>query len=77
MPEGDDRYFDQVKILVIFFIKKLFFAIYIAHNIIIYFYYVFTDLVYSAVVIEIIIDIIAQYLQFKIVVNEAAPTSTV
>lgn len=77
MPEGDDRYFDQVKILVIFFIKDLFFAIYIAHNIIIYFYYVFADLVYSAVVIEIIIDIIAQYLQFKIAVNKAAPTSTV
>ena len=55
----------------------LFFAIYIAHNIIIYFYYVFTDLVYSAVVIEIIIDIIAQYLQYKIAGNKAAPTSTV
>ena len=76
MPEGDDRYFDQVKILVIFFIKR-FFPIYIAHNIIIYLYYVFTDLVYSAVVIEIIIDIIAQYPQFKIAVNKAAPTSTV
>ena len=74
MPEGDDRYFDQVKILLIFFIKRL---IYIAHNNIIHFYYVFTDLVYSAVVIEIIIDIIAQYLQFKIAVNKAAPTSTV
>ena len=76
MPEGDDRYFDQVKILVIFFIKR-FFPIYIAHNFMIYFYYVFTDSVYSAVVIEIIIDIIAQYLQFKIAVNKAAPTSTV
>ena len=76
MPEGDDRYFDQVKILVIFFIKR-FFAIFFAHNNMIYFYYVFTDLVYSAVVIEIIIDIIAQYLQFKIAVNKAAPTSTV
>ena len=53
------------------------FAIYIALNIIIYFYYVFADLVYSAVVIEIIIDIIAQYLQFEIAVNKAAPTSTV
>ena len=76
MPEGDDRYFDQVKILVIFFINR-FFAIYIAHDIINYFYYLFADLVYSAVVIEIIIDIIAQYLQFKIAVNNAAPTSTV
>ena len=75
MPEGDDRYFDQVKILVIVFIKKLLY--FFAHNIIIHFNYVFTDLVYSAVVIEIIIDIIAQYLQFKIAVNEAAPTSTV
>ena len=74
MPEGDDRYFDQVKILVIFFIKR-FFAIYI--DIIIYVYYVFPDLVYSAVVIEIIIDIIAQYLQYKIAGNKAAPTSTV
>ena len=74
MPEGDDRYFDQVKILVIFF-KKDSFAIYI--DIIIYVYYVFPDLVYSAVVIEIIIDIIAQYLQYKIAGNKAAPTSIV
>ena len=51
------------------------FAIYI--DIIIYVYYVFPDLVYSAVVIEIIIDIIAQYLQYKIAGNKAAPTSTV